>query len=262
MPVAVEANPPETKTKPMIIGVLGAKGGVGATSAAVNLAAAIAINGKHTTILDANFQQPDAAQLFGVEPEHSLMEMLNRAPHIDKQLFEACCTAATSSKLDLSLLSPPIDGEAALKANLSQLAECLKLMHCYSDFWVIDLPRHLDKHLVMLTDQCDKILLVFEATLAGVAGCRRWLNLFNQLGYDQHKIICLLNRSGSKHTDVEKQLPDCFVDETIFRLPNAAAASWDSSTRGVPLILAQPNHKYAKAIFKLAQHIMQTNVLR
>ena len=259
---ALDNKPPTTQTKAPVVGVLGAKGGVGASSIAVNLAAALVVTGIKTTLIDSNFQQPDAAQLMGIEPEHSLMELFHRMPFPDKQLYEACCAQMEDGRMQsaptLNLLSPPVDGEAGLKANLSQLADCLKVIRCYADFWVIDLPRHLDKHLVNLIDVCDKILLVFEPSVAGVAACRRWLNIFNDLGYDKQRIICVLNRAGSKYVAVEQQLDTCFSDEPIFRLPNASASAWECSTAGVPMVIEHPKHAYAKAVFKLAENISQS----
>jgi Flp pilus assembly CpaE family ATPase len=102
---------------------------------------------------------------------------------------------------------------------------------------------------------CEKILLVFEATVQGVATCKHWLGVFKELGYDNDRIICVLNRSGSKYKSVEQQMSECSSDETIFRLPNAFSAMWESSTHGVPVVLAHPSHAYSKAIIKLAQYI-------
>lgn len=241
-----------------VVAVIGAKGGVGATSIAANLAAILAVMGLNTTLIDANLQQPDMAHMFGKEPEHSLMELLNRGAQLDKQVFEACSIKLAEGELSLSLISPPIDGSAAFKANLSQLAECLDLVKSYSQFWLIDLPRHIDKYLVTLADKCDKILLVFEATVSGVAACRRWLNIFSELDYSSDKIICVLNRAGSKYTAVEQQLTNYFTDELIFRIPNASLPAWESNTSGTPIVLAQPNHKYSQALARLAQYLCKS----
>jgi pilus assembly protein CpaE len=251
---AVETQAPRLAVvTPPMVAVVGAKGGVGATSIAINLAAALSMTDIRTTIVDANLQQPDVANMIGKEPEHSFMEMLNRKNSLDRQIFEACSASLSNVDLPLNFLSPPLDGSAAFKANLSELAECLSTIRTYSQFWVLDLPRHIDKHLVNIIDMCDKILLVFEATVQSVATCRRWLNIFNELGYSKDKIICVLNRSGSKYTGVEQQLTEHFSGETIFRIPNASSIAWECSIKGTPIVLAQPNHKYSQAMLKLAQ---------
>jgi pilus assembly protein CpaE len=241
-----------------MVAVIGAKGGTGTTSVAINLATALSLSGIRTTIVDANLQQPDVANMIGQEPEHSFMEMLDRKQSLDRQIFEACGASLSNVDLPLTLLSPPLDGSAAFKTNLSELAECLSSIRSYSQFWVLDLPRHIDKHLVTISDMCDKILLVFEANVQSVATCRRWLNVFKELGYNKDKIVCVLNRSGSKYTGVEQQLAEHFSDETIFRIPNASSIAWECSTRGIPIVLAQPNHKYSQAMLKLAQNLNQS----
>lgn len=240
---------------PPIIGILGAKGGTGATSIATNLAAALAAGNIQTTIIDANFQQPDVAQVFGIEPEHSLVELLNRASDLDQHLFAGSCSVIPDYQSHLNILSPSLDGETGLKANLSQLAACFSSMRSYSEFWIIDLPTHLDRHLITLADLCDKILLVLEPNMSGVAACRRWLNIFHDIGYDSEKIICVVNRAGAKYTTVEQKLNECFSDQSIFRLPNASAAAWDCSIRGIPLVKAYPKHAYTKSILTLVDNL-------
>ncbi|MGH9549925.1 MAG: AAA family ATPase, partial [Terriglobales bacterium] len=247
----------ETAAAP-VVGVLGAKGGCGATTVCVNLSIALAQAGHKTTIIDANLQHPDVAQLIGKEPLHSMMELLVRAADLDKPLYHACCTDVVEGMPNLHLLSPALNGEAAVQTNLSNLASCLSAMRSYSDFWVLDLPRHVDKHLVTLTDMCDRIVLVFEATVSGVATSQRWLSVFKELGYPDERIVSLVNRAGSKFKAVEKQLPLCFGDRPLHTLPNASEAMWNASTRAVPICAAEPKHQYTAAMSRLAQQLSQS----
>jgi pilus assembly protein CpaE len=252
---------PSNKIASQVVAVLGAKGGVGATSLAVNLAAAFSTR-VPTTVVDANFQQPDVAHLVSVEPMHSVMEMLARPADLDRHLLDACLTTIANSDSRLSLLSPPLDGQAAVKANLSELAACLTSVRPYQSAWVIDLPKHLDRHFVTLADMCDKIVLVFEATVAGIATTQRWLNVFRELGYDSDRIVCVLNRSGSKYSGIEQQLETCFSDRSVFRLPNASTLIWDSVTRGVPAVFCAPHQGYSRAVVRLAENLNGTSSKR
>jgi pilus assembly protein CpaE len=243
----------EQKAPAPIVAVLGAKGGVGASTLCANLAAALANVGAATTIIDANFQQPDIAHLCGQDPPHSLTELMARSSIVDSQLFEAC--AIEIPQTNITVLSPPLNGEAIAKSNLSDLTRCIRHVRSYSQYWIIDVPRHLDKHLVTLTDICDKIVLVFEATVAGVAASQRWLGVFRELGYDPDRIMCVLNRSGSKYSGVEQQLASCFAEHTVYRIPNASTLMWECETRGRLAVLANPGHAYSRAILKLAKHV-------
>jgi pilus assembly protein CpaE len=234
------------------VAVIAAKGGAGATTVAVNLAAAMSLLRLPTTLVDGNLQHPGVLNLLGVEPEHSIIELLARVGEIDQKLFEACALDAAAN---FKVLSPPVSGEAALQTDLTELARCLDLVRSYSGIWVVDLPQHLDRHLVTLTDFCARIVLVFEATVAGVAACQRWLKIFRELGYEKERIICVLNRSGSKFRGVEEQLDDSFFEQPFYRLPNCSSAHWDCANKAVPLVLENPAHVYSKAVLKLAEQI-------
>jgi Mrp family chromosome partitioning ATPase len=109
-----------------IIGVLGAKGGVGTTTVALNLAAALSLNRGNTTIVDANLQQPELAHLTGQNIVHTLSDLLVRKTNFDRPLFEACVQELSSTKSKLNLLSPPLSGEAGVKFNLTDLSDCMQ----------------------------------------------------------------------------------------------------------------------------------------
>jgi pilus assembly protein CpaE len=236
-----------------IVVVLGAKGGAGSTTVAVNLAAALAMLPITVTIVDGNFLQPDVAQELGQDPQHTLMELMIKSSEIDDHLFSACRQQISGS--NLGLISPPLNGASGIHSNLSHLANCLGQIRSYSQLWVIDVPKTLNKHLVTLTDMCDKIVLVFEANVKSVAACRRWIRTFRELGYESNRIICLLNRAGSKYRGVEEQLHDCFTDQLIFRLPNCYGSMFDSEARGLPIVFDKPRHPYTKDMVKLANHV-------
>ena len=237
---------------PPVIGVLGAKGGVGATTTAINLALALAELPGSTALVDANLQQPDAATMLARDPRFTLLDILLRHSLPDKAVFDACCMDLGELNTDCLLLSPPLNGEAQVRSNLTQVAACLENVRGFADRWVFDLPGHLDRHLVTLMDSCNRILLLFEASFTGVAAAKRWLQVLADLEYPEDKVICVLSRAGSRSTDLESQILACFGGQIVFKLPNASKVAERSSLCGQPIITAFPNHAYSKAIRKLA----------
>jgi Flp pilus assembly CpaE family ATPase len=213
-------------------------------------------------VLDANFQQPDIGRMIGEEPPHSVLELMARAKDLDRHLLDACMQPVSGTDLNLTLLSPPLEGQSAVTASLSELAECLKEIRSFRKFWIVDMPRHLDKHFVTLVDQCDRILLVMEATVIGVAAAQRWLAILDDLGYERDRVACVLNRAGSKFSGVEQQLGKCFPNREIIRLPNASNLLWECSMHGKIPALSEPNHPYCKSIFKLAEQVRQSISVR
>src|SRR5207237_4023871 len=89
-------------------------------------------------------------------------------------------------------------GDLRFKVNLSKLAERIDTLRTFSAGLVIDLPKHVDRHLVETLDKCETILLVLESTITSVAAAKRWLKVLGELGYGKAKIRLIVNRSGSK----------------------------------------------------------------
>jgi pilus assembly protein CpaE len=245
-----------------IVAVLGAKGGVGTSTIAVNLAAAAATAGVSTTLIDGNLQLPDIANLVGREASHSLLELISRGEDVDRLLYNACRMEILPGSSNLGFLLPPSGGEAFLQSNLSEVAHCLEQIKTYSSLYLIDLPGHLDRHLVTVLDQCAKIILVFEATISGVAACRRWLQIFNELGYEDDRVMLVINRAGSKYKLVEEQMGVCFADRPFWKVPNASSLTWDSSNNGMPIVVSHAGSPYGRAITKLSEDLQKILIVR
>jgi len=246
------AQPPTT------IGVIGAKGGVGATTLSINLAVALSQNHGMTKLIDANLQQPDAAILLGQTLHCSIGDLVERHENVDKSLLDACFSPLTHAP-ECSLIGPLNDGSSALTIDLGQIADCLRSIKYFSAFWLLDLPHNLDKHLVELMDKCDRLILVLEPTIAAIASANRWLKVFAELGYPQNKVICVLNRSGSKVSAVENELRNFNQFANALRVPNSYAFLERCSNEGQPAIVKNPRDPYSTGITQLAKFLAGDN---
>jgi pilus assembly protein CpaE len=234
------------------IGVLGAKGGCGTTTVALNLTAAISRNAS-CSLIDANLQNPDSAVFLGRQSKYSLVDLIERHRELNAALFEACSSSLCEQS---RFFCGPPDGSGARSTNLTRLAECLDSLRKLGGFYVLDLPGHLDKHLVTMLDRVDLILLTFEATISSVACVRRWVNIFAELGYGQEKYKLVLNRAGSRLRAVQNDLP-VLLGRPFIGLPNAFMLLQDSATDGVPGVMRRPRDKFAIAINQLANLVME-----
>jgi pilus assembly protein CpaE len=245
----------KSAAQPCIIGVLGTKGGIGASTLAINIAIKLAeLNASGTTtLMDANLQQPDLSIMLARQSEYSLVDLLAKGGAIDRQVFEACCSEVPGSTL--KIVSPPNDGKAGTKINLTDLVRCLSHIRTLSNRWIIDLPNNLDHHLVTMMDLCSLIVLVFEANLTSIAALKRWLDIFNELEYSLEKRIVVLNRSGAKFGHIEKQFSSSVDGKIIHRIPNNYEVSEGSCLDGEPIVIKFPKESYSKAVTKLASHI-------
>jgi Flp pilus assembly CpaE family ATPase len=207
------------------------------------------------SLLDANFQQPDAALQLDCRPEHALTELLIRAHTLEPQIVEACKNVVNSCQ-NLRLITAALDGSAATRHDKGELVACLPSITASSSVTVIDLPRTLDKSLVMLLDLCQVIVLVVEPNISSIAATRRWLEAFNDLEYPAGKIILAANRLGSKARLLETQLSSSFSLYPVVNIPNAFKSIEASQIEGIPSVRRNPRDPYAKSILALSEETL------
>src|SRR5262245_34962276 len=74
--VSARSSDPPRGPQPLHVAVTGGKGGVGVTTIAVNLAVALAQNGRRTVLVDADFSGPDVAGMCRLDEGDSVADIL------------------------------------------------------------------------------------------------------------------------------------------------------------------------------------------
>jgi CO dehydrogenase nickel-insertion accessory protein CooC1 len=155
-------------------------------------------------------------------------------------------------------LSGALTGEAALKTDLSSVWECLASIRAYSEYWIIDLPRNIDQHLVKMLDGCNLILVVLEATTTCVIDARRWQRIFGDLGYDTNNLLFILNRAGSREKMLlEEELDELMSDCRLMRVPNAFRLCQQAAIKSMPAYLVANKNEYVISMKKIATTVNQ-----
>lgn len=238
-----------------MIGVLGVKGGVGASTVAVNLAACLGSSGE-AVLFDANLQQPDAACLLNRSPRFSLLDLLSKP--LDAEMLAVVCETIGLDQGVVKLLSPPMDAASALQiegADITRLLGALKEISRAPV--VVDLPRNIDSQLVANLDLMHKLVVVLEATVPALAAARRWFDVFQDLGIGPEKVVVVLNRTGGKMKEIESQLDSKLRGYAMLRLPSAYEAVEKSCIDGVPLVVQAPKSNYARSMQELSGHVLR-----
>lgn len=171
-----------------VYAVMGAKGGVGTTTIAVNLAAALAATLDDALLMDLNFAAGDAAVFLGVEPRFTVAEALENTHRLDEAFLRSLVVRSRSG-LDLlgasSRLTPgSIDPE--------KLRALVDFVSRYYHAVVLDMPR-LDMTLLEALDAATGILVVVNHELPTLRSAYRLVaNLRQKFG---ERVQVVVNRS-------------------------------------------------------------------
>jgi pilus assembly protein CpaE len=233
-----------------LITVTGSRGGVGASTIAVNLAWYFGVvSRRHTVLLDPDLHQGTASFLLNIEPGRGLRTALQTPDRIDALLAERAAQPVTE-RLHVLSGQEPFDVEPDLAPGAAEkLMDALRRRY---NFIVGDVPfRHSPLHRDLLNLSHHRVL-VMEPTLASVRDTLRLMALKPGPAQDRRPVL-VLNRLGLPGGLSRRQVEDALktkVDVTIPDLPKHVGAA---ATLGKPA--AEARGAFRDAILALSRQV-------
>lgn len=171
-----------------VYAIIGAKGGVGATTIAVNLAAALAKVLNDALLVDLNFAAGDAAVFLGVEPRFTIAEALENTHRLDEAFLRSLVVRSRAG-LDLLGSSPRIQPGSIDPARMRAL---LDFVTRYYHAVVLDVPR-MDSQLLDSLEQATNVLVVVNHELPTLRSAHRLVGTLKKRYGDRVGVV--VNRS-------------------------------------------------------------------
>jgi len=234
-----------------VVSVFSAKGGVGCTVIAVNLAVALRRQtGQPVSLFDANLRFGNAAVLLNLWPRATLGDLARYEDDLSRQLVEEVMLTHSS---DLRVLLPPHTLEASEEITPHLVTRILEILKDGYEFIVVDTGAYLDSIALAILNSSFRIVLVTTPEVPALHNLRRMLQLTDDLGYPRDKLVILGNRFsatwGIKATDIAESLGSPIP----VTLPSDGRLVTQAANRGVPFVLDAPDSGAARAIYKLAE---------
>lgn len=187
-----------------ILGFVGAKGGVGTTTVAVNVAASLSRLGREarTLLIDMHQAGGDDAVFLGVEPKFSILDVIENTHRLDEAYLSG---VVTQLAVGFDLLASSDRGFAG-QLDSAKLRSVLDFVSQRYKYVVLDLPRS-DAAVLDSLDHATAIFIVANQELATVKSATRMASTLRQrFGRDKIKVI--LSRSDRQAdigmSDVER----------------------------------------------------------
>jgi pilus assembly protein CpaE len=257
-----QAPPPSAGGR--VISVLKAVGGVGATTAAVSLAALSARGeprrkhpGRRTALLDLDLQQGDAEVALNLEPRSNLLDVIRAQGRFDGRFLEGAMVQHGSG---LSLLACPqkIVPLDALSADFA--AEIVRQSARVHERTYVDLPAVWTDWTLAVLRASDLVILLTSPTVQGALGARRTLDALNEAGVGESGLgapillalsgVCGLVDAFEKPSRIGRSL-----ERPVDAVLSHDAAATRAFDRGAPLVEAFPNTRLARDLRDLARRL-------
>src|SRR3984957_1321630 len=217
--------------KAPIFTFLSAKGGAGATTAAVNTA--MALQQAHGDVVLVDFAPIGHAALhLNLRPQFGVLDALQNLHRLDVSLLDGLMTTA---KDGLNLLAGAQQPDPTAPAP-GELARLFDLLVNHSRFVIIDASSRLDSTTHLLADLSNGVFLVAQTDVVSLWSAGRLYNFLEE-GTGRDRWLIILNRykkiPGFTDEDVV-QATNCKV---LWKVPNAYQAVSPAIDHGSPVLL-------------------------
>ena len=237
---------------PTVILVAGAKGGVGATTIAVNLGVALAsLEQDRVALIDTEIPGGDPAVHLGVTPQHTLLDLVSYGAHVDAELVEAVACRHNSG---LRLLAAPVE-EVDQSIAPDYLAPIVQAMTGRQSYVILDYSLSGEESFASLARLADHILVVSTPELPALIKADAALAIAQRYMEGKGRPRLILNQADREGGMLVKDLPGQLKMYPITQLPHDPAKILPSINAGEPLMLRQPNQPWARAIMQLARSL-------
>jgi pilus assembly protein CpaE len=201
---------------------IGTKGGVGATTIAVNFAAVLAQRKVSTVVIDLDWIANDVAMQVGAAPQYTLMEVAENLERMDQALFEGF---VTRDPLGFFVVGPPDALEQHGHFGEHSLREFLTFLVEKYDAVVIDGSRAVNSELVLAAAQVSAgVFLVIDQEFPSIRNAQRYVAFLMRMGFNHDQIKVVVNRYTKKVGPMQaslEQIQTTLNQNVFYGIPNS-----------------------------------------
>jgi pilus assembly protein CpaE len=221
-----------------LVAVYSAKGGVGCTVMATNLAVGLHTDETPAVLVDASLQFGDIAVSLNLQAKFSIADVSTRAEEIDSEFIE---DVLLNHESGLRILAAPQRPEMADEVNAEQVRKVLQ-----------HLRRHFAYVIVLaVLDIADTLVMVVTPEIPSIKDARLLFDLLTVLEFPRDRVFFILNKmdrkSGITPDAIEENL-SCTVHGVV---PIDEKSISASVNRGIPILLSDRSSAASKSIFEI-----------
>lgn len=242
------------KPKSRCVCVIGASGGVGATTLASNLAMEIGhLAQKPCALVDLDFQLGDVAVNFDCDPKYTFYDLSQSEGTLDRTLLGS---VLTQLPCNVQLLARPEQVEQFQAITPDLVHHAIEVLTGMFETVVVDVPRRFDPHTMSVIGQADLIIIVCQLLVPSVRNATRIHQTLVRAGVPEDRLELVLNRgdSGGGRLTV-KDLEDTLKKSIFAVVPNDYQYVARSLDFGKPVSGQDRNNPVRAAITKIAHTI-------
>ncbi|MEU6401488.1 AAA family ATPase [Streptomyces sp. NPDC046985] len=185
-----------------VVAVSGAKGGVGATVAAIQLALAARTSGHSTALVDMDLQSGDVASYLDVQFRRSVADLAAIADISPRVLADAVFRHDTG----IALLLAPGDGERGEEVADRAARQIVSALRSRYEVVVLDCGAQLSEASAAAMEMADTALLVTTPDVVSVRAAKRTVRMWDRLQIRKAEETTIVVNRHTRATEIQPPL--------------------------------------------------------
>jgi pilus assembly protein CpaE len=228
-----ETRAGESRPAEKLVVVMGSKGGVGASTVAVNLGVQLAqITKKRVALLDFGRPVGHVSLLLDLQPRFSLRDAVENLDRLDAHFFSGLLTRHATG---LEVLAGTSNPEEWQRIPVPALTRVVNLAQSTCDFVLMDFGAFFTPEWGSILRLARMVLLVAEANVPALWTLERQISSTTSLGLDPEKVRVVINRWNRSDEQALKSIEKNIKRPIFARLPNDFRQVSEAENLGVPL---------------------------
>jgi pilus assembly protein CpaE len=196
-----------------VVTVSGAKGGVGTTLTAVQLALAARASGRETALVDLDLQAGDVSSYLDVQFRRSVADLVGIKDITPRVLQDAVYTHESG----LGLLLAPGEGERGEEVDERAARQIVGALRARFEVVVVDCGTQMHAANAAAVELADRTVLLTTPDVISVRGAKRMVRLWDRLQIRKaEETVTVVNRA-SRHTEIQPQLISRIIGTPVAR---------------------------------------------
>lgn len=238
--------------------IFGAKGGVGGSTLAFNIAVAMASRGSaRVALVDGSIQFGDLRALLRV-PENALSMVDLPTDNIQRKDL-ADVAWRDESGLDVFLAPPRVEMSEMVTAR--DIEKLLVMLRRVYNVVIIDTPTTINDVVLAYFDHCDQVVQVISYESAALYQTRAMAATLQAMGFPAGKLRYLVNRSDSMGGLGRDAVSQYLGREPDFSVVSDGLLVVEANNRGQPFVRLAPEAQISREVVGIADTLLSAQPL-
>ena len=235
-----------------IITVFGAKGGIGKTTIATNLATALVqATGANVTLIDMDTRFGDVAIMMDIAVEQSIADLGRRIDELDRESIKEGLVRHHTGVTVLPAPLHPTEWRDLTPQHIEKIVDLIAQGH---DYVVIDTPGTFNEIIATTLELGDLILLMTSMDIASIKDTALALEMLRAADLSEDNVKLVINHSTSANSLREEDVERVLEYDVTWRIPHDYNVA-SSNQLGIPIVVAKPYARVSRAITDIAHAI-------